>query len=103
MGAPVVTLLGRSMSGRNTASILTAVGLDEFIAEDPRRYRDIAVTLARDIEKLGDLRAGLRERAARSPLGDITAYVQAVETAYRDMWRRKCDEARSRPGTDMAE
>lgn len=103
MGAPVVTLLGRSISGRNAASILTAVGLDEFIAEDPRRYRDIAVTLARDIEKLGEFRAALRERAARSPLGDITAYVQAVETAYRGMWRRKCDEAHSRPGTDMVE
>ncbi len=90
MGVPVVTLRGRTISARNAASILTAAGLDEFIAESPDGYRDIAIAAAGDIEKLSLIRSGLRERAQRSPLGDAAAYVRSVEAAYRHMWRRKC-------------
>ncbi len=100
MGVPVVTLRGQTISARNAASILTAAGLDAVIAETPDGYRDIAIATARDIERLGEIRAGLRERAQRSPLGDIEAYVRAVETAYGDMWHRWC--AGARPAVDAA-
>ncbi len=90
MGVPVVTFPGRSISARIAASILTAAGCEDFIAETAEGYRDIAVAAAGDIVRLAGLRAGLRQRAERSPLGDAKAYVRAVEAAYREMWRRKC-------------
>ena len=35
-------------------------------------------------------RAGMRERLRTSPVCDVEAVTRAVETAYRDAWRRWC-------------
>jgi predicted O-linked N-acetylglucosamine transferase (SPINDLY family) len=67
-----------------------AAGCDEFIAKSAEGYRDIAVAAARDVKKLADIRAGMRSKVEGSPLGDVKAYVLAVEAAYRQMWRRNC-------------
>ena len=60
MGAPVVTLRGRSCAGRMVASVLEAVGLPELVAETPDDYRRVAAELARDAAR----RKGLRDAAA---------------------------------------
>jgi protein O-GlcNAc transferase len=36
------------------------------------------------------LRAELRERVRRSPLGDPAGFTRALEAAYRTLWRRWC-------------
>lgn len=95
MGVPLVALRGRRMIARQSASILTAAGRREWIATDPRAYRDIAVALARDPDGLASLRAGQRERIKQSPLTDARRFARNLEAAYRWMWRRWCDGARS--------
>jgi predicted O-linked N-acetylglucosamine transferase (SPINDLY family) len=91
MGVPVVTLLGMATPGRVSAAILTAIGLEELIAESPEQYREMAIALAGDPARLEDLRSGLRDRLAASPLGDGRQYAAAVEDAYREMWRAWCE------------
>ena len=94
MGVPLVALHGRRMIARQSASILTAAGRPEWVASDPREYRDIAVSLARDPNSLAALRAGQREQIKQSPLLDARRFARNLEAAYRWMWRRWCDGAR---------
>ena len=86
MGVPVLTLRGATAPGRVSASILTAAGLADWIAQDRDDY------LARALAATGGpgARADVRARLASSPVGDVVAYTRAVEASYRDMWRRWC-------------
>jgi predicted O-linked N-acetylglucosamine transferase (SPINDLY family) len=90
MGVPVVALRGDRHSARMTASVLTATGLSDWIAESREEYVEIAVRRARDVSGLATLRAGMRDRIAASPLCDAAAFTRALEDAYRLMWRRWC-------------
>ncbi len=90
MGVPVVTLLGETMVGRWSASMLHALKLDELIARTPEEYVRIAAGLAGDLGRLAELRAGLRERLARSPLCDGPLRARQMDRVYRTLWRRWC-------------
>jgi len=70
MGVPVVTCPGRTFAGRHALSHLSNAGFTETIAADLDQYVDIAVRLAADLPRLAELRAGLRQRVAASPLCD---------------------------------
>ena len=70
MGVPVVTCPGETFASRHSLSHLSNVGLTETVAADPREYVELAVRLAGDLPHLAALRAGLRDRMARSPLCD---------------------------------
>ncbi|MDR6775087.1 tetratricopeptide repeat protein [Azospirillum sp. BE72] len=93
MGAPLVTLAGGRHAARVGASLMTAIGLPELVAATPDRYADIAAALAGDLTRLMRLRLGMRERVRRSALCDETRFMRNLETAYRLMWRRWCDDA----------
>ena len=88
MGVPVVTLAGRHHVARVGASLLTRCGLAELVAVSETGYVETALALARDPARLTGLRLGMRDRLARSPLGDPRGFARSVEAAYRTMWRR---------------
>jgi predicted O-linked N-acetylglucosamine transferase (SPINDLY family) len=90
MGVPVVTLSGPTHASRVGASLLNNVGLGELIASNPDEFLRIAVELAADRRRLAQLRAGLRERMARSPLTDERGVTRDIESAYRAMWKEWC-------------
>lgn len=90
MGVPVITLAGQTVISRSGASLLSTVGLPDFIASTPEEYVGIAVKLAADIDRLRVLRAELRARMAASPLCDSVAFAHDVEDAYRTMWCEWC-------------
>lgn len=96
MGVPVITLAGNMHAGRVGVSILTQLGLTDYIANDTEHYVRIAVELAKAPEHLSELRASLRSRMANSPLCDAKTHAQDVEAAYRMMWREWCAEKESR-------
>jgi len=87
MGIPAITLRWPTIAGRISATILTTLGLTDWIAESEDAYVALAVSKARDREALATLRSTLRERFKRSVLGDAKAYVRIVETQYRERWR----------------
>jgi predicted O-linked N-acetylglucosamine transferase (SPINDLY family) len=96
MGVPVVTLAGHRHVSRVGASLLTNVGLTEFVTHSPDAYVEAAVAAARDLPRLAALRAGLRERMQRSPLMDGPRLARGIEAAYRTMWRRWCEQSTPR-------
>jgi protein O-GlcNAc transferase len=46
----------------------------------------IAGELAGDLDRLVEMRAGLRERMRQSPIMDGRGWVRGIEEAYRAMW-----------------
>jgi predicted O-linked N-acetylglucosamine transferase (SPINDLY family) len=91
MGVPVVTLAGRTPISRAGVSVLEHVGLGDLVAQSADQYVQIAIDLATNRDKLGELRAELRGRFLASPLADARAHTRSLEAAYRTMWSRWCN------------
>jgi predicted O-linked N-acetylglucosamine transferase (SPINDLY family) len=90
MGVPVITMLGETMAGRWSASLLRAVALDDLVMRTSAAYVSHAVSLATDPQRLGLMRATLRERVRRSPLCNGPQRARHLERAFRAIWRRWC-------------
>ena len=90
MGVPVLTLPGERPASRQTLGFLRQVGLEELVASSPADYVARAASLAADPQRLIDLRRGLRSRLAVSPMCDGPLFTAALESAFREMWRRFC-------------
>ncbi len=90
MGVPIVTMPGSRSVSRSASSVLSNLGLTEWIASSPEDYVRRAVRFAGERELLAELRGSLRQRMAASPLMDEERFVRDLEQAYREMWRRWC-------------
>lgn len=90
MGVPVVTLTGNSLMSRIGVSLLSRAGLPDLIAADEEDYLRIASALAADLDRLEDMRAGLRPKLAKSVLFDGATHTRELEAAYRRLWREWC-------------
>ena len=87
MGVPVITLCGEWPGARTGASLLTAAGRQDWIADTPDSYVERAVKLAADTVGLEAIRGSLRQEVSRSPLVDGPGLTRALEDAYRALWR----------------
>lgn len=92
MGVPVITLLGDHMVARWSGAMLKKLKLDELIANSETEFVAIAQGLAQNLDHLASLRAGLRERVAKSPLCDEKRRAYQLERAFRWMWAKWCAE-----------
>jgi predicted O-linked N-acetylglucosamine transferase (SPINDLY family) len=90
MGVPVVTLRWPTLPGRLSASIVTTLGLADWIAETPEEYLSLAIQKSTDLNSLATLRGQLRGILTSSVLGDQNAYARAAEQEYRQLWREWC-------------
>ena len=86
MGVPVVTATGWTPASRSAASILSALGLDAWVAPSIDRYVEVAAGLAEDHQTIVELRRTLRQKLKASPLTDEATFVRDLEAAYRQMW-----------------
>ena len=91
MGVPIITLAGDRFAGRTGASILTQIGLKDLITKDKDSYIKTAVTLAGNLSHLNYLRNNLRSQISKSQFFNNKEFAHQVETAYRDMWEKWCD------------
>lgn len=88
-GVPVLTKRGRAFAGRVAASLLTAVGAPDLIADDLRAYERRAVELASDPKTCAALRAHLATARATAPLFDSARFAGDLEAAYEAMAERR--------------
>src|SRR5204862_7851917 len=84
-GLPVLTRRGSAYAGRVAASLLTAPGLPELIAESAEDYEARALTMARDPARLKTLRDKLFANRATAPLFDTPRLARDLEALYRRM------------------
>jgi predicted O-linked N-acetylglucosamine transferase (SPINDLY family) len=81
-GLPIVTLPGAMMRGRQSAGMLSLLGMHELIAADEDDYLRIATRLCKDSVWRDGLAANIRER--NGVLFDDPAPLDALAALYRD-------------------
>jgi protein O-GlcNAc transferase len=86
MSVPIVTRIGETASGRAVFSHLSNLQLTELAAGSDDEFVDLAVRLARNVDRLAELRGLIRQRMIYSPLTDAKRFAKNVESAYREMW-----------------
>ena len=89
-GVPVLTCSGDAFVSRMAASLLTALGLPELIADNADDYAALALNLAAYPQQLAGLRARLAQQRMDSPLFDTAPFCRGLESAYREMHARNC-------------
>jgi predicted O-linked N-acetylglucosamine transferase (SPINDLY family) len=89
LGIPTVALAGDRPAARTGASLLAAMGLEDWVAADRDAYVALAARWGRDLEGLAALRAALRARVAASALLDHARMARDLEAAFRGMIEAK--------------
>ena len=89
MGVPVLTLAGRDYRSRQGVSVMTNVGLPEFVAESTDKLIELAALWSDQRDGLADLRGSLRELMSESAVTAAERYVRNLEAAYREAYRQK--------------
>jgi predicted O-linked N-acetylglucosamine transferase (SPINDLY family) len=95
MGVPVLTLMGGRFLSRQGVGLLTNAGLRQWIAVSPEDYVARAVSHAKDVNGLAELRSRLRKQVLESPIFDAGRFARHLEVALRGMWQRWCRQQRS--------
>ena len=90
MGVPVLTVAGGSYLSRQGVMAMLAVGLPEFIAEDPEALIPLAKMWMNRRPELAELRRTMRERLLASPLADAPRFVRNLEASLRSEWAKRC-------------
>ena len=90
MGVPMLSLVGARPAARNSAALLTQVGLNDWACATQDALVARALQLQEQLSQLADLRARLRERM-QSTICDAARFTRELEQAYRTMWKRRID------------
>jgi len=90
MGVPVATLSGEVHASRVGASLLSAAGFEQWVAQTENDFVSTATRLATDRHALIELRRTMRDRLRDSSLLDAGLMAAAIERAFRQMWREWC-------------
>jgi predicted O-linked N-acetylglucosamine transferase (SPINDLY family) len=88
-GVPVLTTPGTTFAGRVGASLLSAIGLRELIAESLASYERRAIELARNPGVLAAIRETLKANQASHPLFDTARFTRHLEAAFAQVRERQ--------------
>ena len=91
MGVPTLTLTGDMMQSRVGAWALCQLGIDGFDVSRKDEFVQQAVFWAENLDVLAEVRANMRTRFAKSPIGRPDVIAQGLESALRTMWKRWCN------------
>ncbi len=84
-GLPVLTCPGNTFAGRVGSSLLHAAGLSDLVAGSPEDYAALARDLARDHDRMTEIRRRLDENRTTMPLFDIDRFAGNLEAAFDTM------------------
>jgi predicted O-linked N-acetylglucosamine transferase (SPINDLY family) len=87
-GLPLLTCMGEAFASRVAASLLNAIDLPELITTTQEQYEALAVELATDAERLGQIRRKLQSNRLNAPLFDSELFARHIENAYSQMYER---------------
>jgi predicted O-linked N-acetylglucosamine transferase (SPINDLY family) len=87
-GCPVLTCLGHTLAGRQSASVLFHAGLPELVADDEESFIGMAVHLGNDRDALDTLRRHLHEVRTDNPVFDTAGFAADFRRAVQAMGAR---------------
>jgi protein O-GlcNAc transferase len=85
MNTPFITLAGTNYVSRVGVSLLSNLGLEQYIAETREEYVEKVIKLANNMNELKTLHQTLRLRMLNSDLANATSFTKHIEEAYEDM------------------
>ena len=86
-GLPVVTMLGKSFSGRVSASLLNAINMQELIAIDIDNYIELAVKLATSKTELAEIKYKIQKNMKNSKLFKPKLLALELENMYIQVYK----------------
>jgi len=86
MGVPVISLCGECHATRVGKTILSAIGMDDFIVHSKSEYVDKTVAICQNIQLLKAVRKQLRTVMQQSELMNASGLTQNIESVYKKMW-----------------
>lgn len=92
MGVPVITYKGNRHAERVGSSILTRIGLSDWVADNVENYVETAIQKADDLEGLARIRGALRNQMLHSELCDDIGFAHRMETAFEQMIQQRAKE-----------
>jgi predicted O-linked N-acetylglucosamine transferase (SPINDLY family) len=84
-GLPVLTCVGETFAGRVAASLLTAMELPELITGSLEEYAERALALARDKNRLEEIKRKISVQCQRAPLFDTQRFTRNLERSFETM------------------
>lgn len=94
MGLPVASVAGKRTISRSGVSLLTTLGLQDWLADSPQAMPDLLRRQLADPARVAALRAELPARMRSSALMDGMRFTKNLETLYRDAWQRRCESSK---------
>lgn len=82
MGVPTVTLMGETMIARQGAALLSAAGLNDWIATTIDNYKSKAISTAKQIDALNETRLAMRPQALARPLFNEKLFTKHLADAF---------------------
>jgi len=93
MGVPVIGILRDKEKTRHDEriglSLLTQIGLPDFVTNSEASYVSIAKSVSKDVARLTIMRKNLRENFKNSSLARIEPFMRDLENAYLYAWKNK--------------
>ena len=87
-GLPVLTRIGNSFASRVAASLLAAIDLSEMIVKTKKEYKDLAIEIANNKEKLKQIKNKLQKNILTKPLFNTKLFTKNIEELYSIMYQR---------------
>ena len=91
MGVPVASVAGDRPFERSGVSLLTTLGLQDWIADSLEALPALVQKRLADPARLARLREELPARMRASALMDAPRFARNLEALYREAWRRHCE------------
>ena len=85
VGLPILTKIGKTFPARVSASLLTAIGLEELITKSNEEYEKKAIELAQDPKKLQEIKAKLLKNKETYPLFNMRRFTKNIEYLYKSL------------------
>lgn len=90
-GLPLVTRTGQGLAARVAASLLHAIRLPELVTYTSDAYEALALALAKNPQRLAEVRAKLAANRLTTPLFDSQTFTRQLERAYDLAYQRYLD------------
>lgn len=89
MGVPVATVAGHRAIARGGVSLLTNIGLADWVAPTPESLAQMVCRQTADPQRLAQLRNELPDRMRASPLMDGPRFARDLEALFTQAWERQ--------------
>ena len=87
-GLPVLTKMGKALVARMATMALSTIEVPELITQTQQEYKELAIELALNPDKLKQLKDKVHRNRLKTALFDPAANTRHIENAYLEMYRR---------------